>query len=552
MTTDMASAPARPETSPPSRVASATIVAGAGLSVGIDVTDLEVRFGGVRALRGVDLSLRPGEILGLIGPNGSGKSTLFNAITGFVPVTSGSVKLDGTNLGGLSPALRTRIGVTRTFQTPRIDPDLTVEDAVMCGFYPSVKPGMLASLFGLHHLTGAEQALRAKCAGLLGRLGLSEVAHIRLGNLPLGQVRLVDVGRAVAAGSRYLLLDEPAAGLAKAEQRRLVATIRSLAAEGTGILLVEHNFAMISELCEQVTVLNRGEILLRGGLQTLRHRPEFIEAYLGSSGTSSTAAATVEPAPRAASPAATAQAALECTGLSASYGPIRACNGIRLRLAAGELLAVLGPNGAGKSSLLGAITGLVRNTGPISLRGKRIDALKAHDRVAAGIGFVPETRGNIFTALSVRENLQIATQPYSGAERAAIYSYLLDLFPIIAERMQTMAGMLSGGEQQMLAIAMAVGRKPSVLLLDEPSQGLAPAIYDALQSVTERLCKDGMSIILTEQNLPFAARVAHRFVVLTDGHISGEGDVSELSDPDRIIRRYFPDEGLEASRQSQE
>jgi branched-chain amino acid transport system ATP-binding protein len=349
----------------------------------------------------------------------------------------------------------------------------------------------------------------------------------------------------MAAGSRYLLLDEPAAGLAKSEQRRLIATVRDLAAGGVGVLLVEHNFSLISELCENVIVLNRGEMLLNGPLRELRHRPEFIEAYLGSSGSSEK-----EPrAPRSrAEPAGTAQSdsALECTNLSASYGPIQACHDVSFRVAPGELLAVIGPNGAGKSSLLGAISGLVRNSGALSLRGKQLDRLTAHDRVVAGIGFVPEARGNIFQPLTVRENLQIATQHVSSAERAEIFKYLLDLFPILSERMMTIAGMLSGGEQQMLAIAMAVGRKPAVLMLDEPSQGLAPAIYDILQDVCERLCRSGMGIILTEQNMPFAARVAHRFIVLTHGHVSGEGTAAELSDPDRIIRRYFPDERLEA------
>ena len=511
---------------------------------GIHISNLEVRFGGICALRDVELRLRPGDILGLIGPNGSGKTTLFNAITGFVPITAGSVTLDGVDLGSMQPYKRAHFGVSRTFQTPRIDPDLTVEDAVMCGFYPSELPGMFASLLGLQHVTGSEANLRRKCMDLLSRLGLSEVSKSCLGALPLGQMRLVDVARSMASGSRYLLLDEPAAGLAKSEQRRLVDTIRSLAADGVGILLVEHNFAMISELCERVTILNRGEILLHGPLQELRNRPEFIEAYLGSSGKAGDGAA-VPNAPAAAPDVrAGAEAALECSNLSASYGPIQACSGIDLKVAPGELLAVIGPNGAGKSSLLGAIIGLVRNTGSISLRGKSINGLKAHDRVAAGLGFVPETRGNIFAPLTVRENLQIATQPFSGGERAAIYEYLLDLFPILSERMQTVAGMLSGGEQQMLAIAMAVGRKPTVLLLDEPSQGLAPTIYDALEDVSARLCRDGMSIILTEQNLPFAARVAHRFIVLTHGHVTGEGPVSELSDPDLIIRRYFPDERL--------
>jgi len=509
----------------------------------IEIRNLEVRFGGVRALQNVDLTLRPGDILGLIGPNGSGKSTLFNAVTGFVPVASGTVTLDGEDLCKLSPSRRAHVGIARTFQTPRIDPTLKVRDAVLCGFYPSALPGMFASMLGLQHLTGSERALRRRADDLLMRLGLADVADVELGALPLGQVRLVDVARAMAAGSRYLLLDEPAAGLSKLEQKRLIDTVRSLAADGVGVLLVEHNFSLITELCENVIILNRGEMLLRGPIRELRDRPEFIEAYLGSSGL----AGNKSRAKAQAAPAVghTRDVVLECTDLTASYGPIQACSGIGFRVHSGELLGVIGPNGAGKSSLLCAISGLVRNTGSLTLKGKRLDGLKAHDRVVAGIGFVPETRGNIFPPLTVRENLQIATQHVSSTEREEIFAYLLDLFPILSERMMTIAGMLSGGEQQMLAIAMAVGRRPAVLMLDEPSQGLAPAIFDILEGVCERLRKSGMGIIVTEQNMPFAARVADRFIVLNHGHVSGEGAAAELSDPDSIIRRYFPDERLE-------
>ncbi len=519
----------------------ATVAADAG----IEIRSLEVRFGGVRALHNVDLALAQGDILGLIGPNGSGKSTLFNAITGFTTVASGSIRVDGVDLCKLPPSTRSHIGIARTFQTPRIDPDLKVVDAVMCGFYPSALPGMLSSLFGLQHLNGTEKKLKTRCMNLLDRLGLAEIAQMELGALPLGQVRLVDVARAMATGSRYLLLDEPAAGLSKYEQQRLIETIRGLAADGVGILLVEHNFAMIAELCENVVVLNRGRILMRGPIRELRKRPEFIEAYLGNSGvTDSKGGVSASPAPSAVV-VAPAETVFECANLSASYGPIQVCNGINFHVAAGELLAFVGPNGAGKSSLLGAISGLVRNTGALSLRGKSIDGLKTRDRVMAGIGFVPETRGNIFAPLTVLENLQIATENVSSVKRAQMLDYLLDLFPILSERMQTVAGMLSGGEQQMLAIAMAVGCEPAVLMLDEPSQGLAPTIYDSLEGVFERLCNNGMGIIMTEQNMPFAARVAHRFLVLTHGRISGHGTKAELADSDRIIQQYFPEDRVE-------
>jgi ABC-type branched-subunit amino acid transport system ATPase component len=249
----------------------------------IEVDNITVRFGGVTALSGVSLVLDAGQIVTVIGPNGSGKSTLFNSITGLVKIAGGSVRIGGTDMAHTPPYLRIARGLARTFQTPRFDPKVTVEEAVLCGFYPVSRAGILGSLLRSSTVAREERAFLDDCERILEDFRLTKVRDTALGELPMGQVRLVEVARAIANQPRYLLLDEPAAGLTKAEQTMLGAEIRRLADSGVGILLVEHNFSLVRELSEQTVVLNRGEILLQGKPADLMHNPIFVDAYLGTS-----------------------------------------------------------------------------------------------------------------------------------------------------------------------------------------------------------------------------------------------------------------------------
>jgi branched-chain amino acid transport system ATP-binding protein len=247
----------------------------------IDVTDVTVRFGGVTALQGVTLSVDRGEVLALIGPNGSGKSTMFNAITGFVDVAEGRVTVDERDMAAIPAHRRIAQGISRTFQTPRINPTDNVEDAVLCGFHPRARHGLWSALLRPGAVSRHENELRADCARLLENLNLSGVARQSLSELPMGLVRMVDIARAMAASPNYLLLDEPAAGLSQAEQNVFAEQVRRLAASGVGVLLVEHNFRLVKSLADRVVVLDRGKVLVRGTADEVSRQPEFVSAYLG-------------------------------------------------------------------------------------------------------------------------------------------------------------------------------------------------------------------------------------------------------------------------------
>lgn len=249
----------------------------------IDIDRVSVSFGGVHALREVSIRVEPGRITTVIGPNGSGKSTLFNCITGLVRVGSGTVRLDGADVTALPAHRRIARGLARTFQTPRFDPRVSVEEAVLCGFYPVARAGLLGAMLRLPAVGRQERGFAQACDAILADLGLGAARHAALGELPMGLVRLVEVARALANRPRYLLLDEPAAGLTRAEQELLSTEIRRVAAGGVGVLLVEHNFAMVRSLSDHTLVLERGRMLAQGHPDELMRDPAFVQAYLGSS-----------------------------------------------------------------------------------------------------------------------------------------------------------------------------------------------------------------------------------------------------------------------------
>ena len=225
---------------------------------------------------------------------------------------------------------------------------------------------------------------------------------------------------------------------------------------------------------------------------------------------------------------------LRIVNLNAGYGRIEVCRQISLTLENGEYLAVLGPNGAGKSTLLGAIAGSVIARGQIELNGKPLHRGNARDRARHGLALVPEGRRNLFPPLTVYENLQLGLRLLPKGDRAAMLQSLLDLFPILGPRRMQVAGLLSGGEQQMLALAVSLARRPSVLLLDEPSQGLAPMLLENLAQQIIAMRSLGVSVLLAEQNHRFAAQLCDRYVVLTSGELTGGGTREDLQNTNNV------------------
>jgi branched-chain amino acid transport system ATP-binding protein len=228
---------------------------------------------------------------------------------------------------------------------------------------------------------------------------------------------------------------------------------------------------------------------------------------------------------------------LSCDHVTASYGRIRACRDATFDVGHGEVLALLGPNGAGKSSLAKALCGFVRSTGSIAWDGTEISQASPAQRAQNGIAYVPEGRG-LFGPMSVRENIDMARR-LGKDEFAERRELAMELFPRLAERLDQKASMLSGGEQQMLAIGRAICTAPQLLILDEPTQGLAPAVLILVARALKRLQESGMSILLIEQNHAFAAGLADRFVLMQGGAITAGGNSDEMADREAFRTQYL-------------
>lgn len=230
---------------------------------------------------------------------------------------------------------------------------------------------------------------------------------------------------------------------------------------------------------------------------------------------------------------------LEVRNLEVRYNGIQALHGVSFKVNRGEIVTLIGANGAGKSSILRAISGLIRFTGDIVFDGSDLGPIPAHSIVGLGIAHVPEGRG-IFGNLTVQENLHLATWQRQGkGEVEADYDRVFALFPRLKERRQQPAGTLSGGEQQMLAVGRALMSRGSLLLLDEPSMGLAPRLVQEIFRIIEDINRTGTTILLVEQNANMALRIAHRAYVLETGRVVLAGTGLELSDNPRIKEAYL-------------
>jgi ABC-type branched-subunit amino acid transport system ATPase component/ABC-type branched-subunit amino acid transport system permease subunit len=248
----------------------------------LSLKNLSLSFGGVRAIDGVDLEMRTGEVHGLIGPNGSGKTTTLNVISGYYAPQQGQVRLNDKPLRRRAPHTRARHRIARTFQTPRLIGAASVLENVMIGGTIEGRGTFVESLMALSRHSRDEAHLCASATAALAVVGLDQLARVRADRLQHGELRFVEIARALMLRPSFLLLDEPAAGLSVDEIKRLGELIVTISRQGTGVLLVEHHADLIFDICDRVTVLNLGKVLASGTPAEIRGHREVINAYLGA------------------------------------------------------------------------------------------------------------------------------------------------------------------------------------------------------------------------------------------------------------------------------
>ena len=489
----------------------------------LQIDGLTIAFGGVRAATDVALIAEPGRVTALIGPNGAGKTTVLNMISGFYEPDAGSIRLGGVELAGASASRVARAGIARTYQTTQLFGSLSVIDNVLLG----LRRGRLGSPIA----AAATSTDRRAAEGLLVFVGYKGALGTPATDLPHVDRRLVEIARALATRPGVLLLDEPAAGLMRADKAVLTAVLRRLADAGLAVILVEHDMTLVMGISDHIVVLDAGRPIAAGTPDAVRREPKVREAYLGSG--------EMQARPRATPLPAGPRQVLAATALKAGYSAVPVLDGIAFEVSQGELVAMLGANGAGKSTTMRALSGLLRPiSGSISLAGTAIEKSPAHRIVSAGLILVPEGR-QVFPELSVRDNLLLGAHSRKDVDADAEIAGLLDRFPRLKQRIDGRAGLLSGGEQQMLAIARGLMGKPQVLLLDEPSLGLAPAIIDELFATLAELRDRGITILLVDQMAALALKVADRGYVLESGRIVRADTAVALSQDPTLEAAYL-------------
>ena len=483
----------------------------------LDVSGVSKKFGGIRAVSGASLQIGAGEIHALIGPNGAGKTTLFNLISGLFAADGGTIRLKGRDIQGLPSNLICHRGLARSFQITNLFRGLSI--------YENLRLSLQAQTtmrFNLWRDVDSYKDIQTETAELAKFLGLEGIEAIEGGDLSYGGQRLVDLGIALGSKPQLLLLDEPLAGLAAAERERVSSLIENVSAH-IPVLIVEHDIDRVLELSQTVTVMNQGEVLMTGTPDAVRADRRVQEIYTGSG------IPEVEHS-RTNAPNQAAAPILRFERVNTFYGKSHVLHDATLDVREGEIIALLGRNGAGKSTLLKTLAGLVPlASGLIEYEGGNIAGMSAPDIARRGIGYVPQGRG-LFAGMTVRENLSLGrlARKTDGSHGVAwSEEQIFEYFPRLKARMDIAADYLSGGEQQMVAVARAMSGNVKLLLLDEPFEGLAPAVVLELFKVFDRLRRH-TSIVIVEHNLDLVLALADRVFALERGAVFHQGPATPL------------------------
>jgi len=474
-------------------------------------------FAGIRAVIEASVTVEAGEIHALIGPNGAGKTTMFNLISGMYEPNAGTVRLYDREIQGLAPFQICNRGLARSFQITNLFRGLSI--------YENLRLSLQAqhpSRFNAWRDIDSFADVHAETIELIRYLGLDGIEDMEAGEMSYGGQRVVDLGIALGCKPQVLLLDEPLAGLAAAERERVSNLVTNVAAK-IPVLIVEHDIDRVLGISHRVTVMNQGEVLMSGTPDEVRNDKRVQEIYTGTGDAAVVHSRHVEAAVEA-------RPILRFEQVNSFYGKSHILNDATLDVREGEIVALVGRNGAGKSTLLKTLTGLVAPaSGTIEYEGRNIAGMPAPDIVRLGMGYVPQGR-QLFAGMTVAENLALGRLARATDGKDGIVwsqEQIFEFFPRLAERANVAADFLSGGEQQMLAVARALSGNVKLLLLDEPFEGLAPNIVMDLFKVFDRL-RGQASILIVEHNLDLVLSLASRVFAIERGAVFHEGPASAL------------------------
>jgi rhamnose transport system ATP-binding protein len=471
----------------------------------LTASELEKSFAGVRALAGLSFELVAGEVHALVGENGAGKSTFVRIVTGADRADAGSLTIEDTAVAFTSPADARARGIAAIYQHPALFPDLTVAENIAL-------PSERRHAWSRVNWTRRVDESRA----LLDQLGTAIDVRRRVETLSVPEQQLVEIAKAVGARARILLMDEPTASLTDPEVDRLFAVIGRLRASGAGVLYISHRLDEVRRIADRVTVIRDGRTVA-SGLAAGTASAEIIRLMVGRA---------VEPAPE---PGRTKRAVvLDVRGLSSVSAGV---TNVSFSAHAGEIIGVAGLVGSGRTELAEALFGLRGvETGDVYLNGARRTFRSPAEAVRAGLAYVPEDRRRhgVLADFSVAANTSLASLHRVAsagfmnrqAEQTLASSYI-DRFRIRTPSPDTEVGRLSGGNQQKVALARWLATAPSLLILDEPTQGVDVGAKAEIHALMRELAAEGLAIVMISSDLPEILAMSDRVLVMRRGTCSG-------------------------------
>jgi rhamnose transport system ATP-binding protein len=468
------------------------------------LTAVSKAFAGVRALREVSFDLRPGEVHALVGENGAGKSTLIRVVTGAHRPDAGAVEIAGKPLARADPLLARELGVAPIYQQPALFPDLTVAENLAFGHEPG---GSWRRIDW--------RARRHRASEMLARVGARIDPDALAGSLRMAEQQLVEIARALGARARVLLMDEPTAALAEPEAERLFELVRELKGACVGIVYISHRLGEVARIADRVTVLRDGAVVATRPLGEVKDG-ELIRLMVGRE------LAAVFPkreVPRG-------DVVLEARGLGSSAAGVR---DVRFSVRKGEILGIAGLVGSGRTELARVLFGLEpADAGELYLRGAPVRVSSPSHAVALGLAYVPEDRRRhgVVPEMSVVENTTLAVLPQmasgpflDSARERALARRFAERFALKAASLDSEVATLSGGNQQKVALARWLATEPTVLVLDEPTQGVDVGAKAEIHGLMVDLAERGLAIVMISSELPEVLGMSDRIAVMRGGTI---------------------------------
>ena len=475
----------------------------------LSLSNVNVTFGGVKALQDVGFEVLPGEVQCIAGENGSGKSTLIKVITGvYQPAPGAQIRVDGARLEAMTPGIARQAGIEVIWQDLALFPEMTVAENI----------GIRAVLGAAPRLVN-HGAMRRTAAAALARLGADLDIDAPLRTFAIAQRQIVAIARALAGDARVIFMDEPTSSLTRSETDRLLDIVRTLSASGVAIVFVSHRLAEVLDISSRVTVLRDGALV--GVFPTAG----MTQSRLTELMTGRTFEAQVRTRDNGDAPVVLA---VEHLSRSGDY------DDISLTIRRGETVGLTGLLGAGRTELALSIFGMLRaETGTITIEGRRLAARSNRDAIAAGIGYLSEDRLalGLIQQQSIADNtvITVLDKVLSGGlisprRKDSLVAHWIDELAIKIGQPRDAISTLSGGNQQRIAIAKWLAVGPRLLILDSPTVGVDVGARAGIFEIVERLAAEGLAILLISDEVPEVYYNADRILHMAGGRIVGEYD----------------------------